>query len=808
MKHLFLALLFLLLTIWAQAQSKTITGILRDAQAEPAVAATIQLFRSLDSSFIKGTSSDLNGKFQLQNLPNDKYYLVITGLMYKKYQSANLTINEQQNQIDLPLIVLLPAKEIQLKEVVVTAKKPLIEQDIDKTIVNVEAMISAATSNTLEVLEKTPGVIVDENGNINLNGKSGVLVLIDGRSTYMSGADLAAYLRSLPGGMLDRIELMDNPPAKYDAEGGAVINIRLKRNRALGLTGNLSSSVSQGQTTRSIHSFHLNYNKAKINWLINLGYGTDANAVEDMMDRELFSTEKTTLSQTHTENFFDQASRGVNARVGLDYNLSSKSILGAQVFLQNRPRENANNYTTETLDPNTNSILYYSGNTQGSYDWLNQGANLNFQHKFNDRGRELTADLNYLRYESTGEILFNNYQDELHDNTFRNLLLSDIDIYNVKADYQHPLKNKALLEAGFKSSSVKNDNNSLFENLENTSYTTDYGRSNHFVYHEKIHAAYASLRKNGKRWGTQLGLRMESTQILGDLLPNEALIGEQFTQNFSNLLPSVYVSYKLDSLGHHTLGLNYNTRLNRPNYQEFNPFLAYVDNYSYTQGNTNLRSAYMTRLDLRYQYQQLLNVSISYNRGKNFLTQAIELLDGQYISRPQNLGKAQMILLAVGLNLKPLKFWSLNANFQTAQIGFAGNVYTENIDKQVLAYKINLTNQFTLPKGWSAELAGNMTSRDFNGQNIVDPRYRVFFGLQKKILKDKGRIKLSAEDLFRTWVFREEAVAIRQTEQLRVNRSDTQRIGLAFTYRFGNEKWGRKRKHQDNAADEEVGRVN
>ena len=221
MKHLFLALLFLLLTIWAQAQSKTISGILRDAQAEPAVAATIQLFRSLDSSFVKGTSSDLNGKFQLQNLPNDKYYLVITGLVYKKYQSANLTISEQQNQIELPLIVLLPAKEIQLKEVVVTAKKPLIEQDIDKTIVNVEAMISAATSNTLEVLEKTPGVLVDNNGSISLNGKQGVLVLIDGRSTYMSGQDLAAYLKSLPGAVLDKIELMDNPPAKYDATASA-----------------------------------------------------------------------------------------------------------------------------------------------------------------------------------------------------------------------------------------------------------------------------------------------------------------------------------------------------------------------------------------------------------------------------------------------------------------------------------------------------------------------------------------------------------------------------------------------------------
>lgn len=808
MKHLFLALLFLLLTIWAQAQSKTISGILRDAQAEPAVAATIQLFRSLDSSFVKGTSSDLNGKFQLQNLPNDKYYLVITGLVYKKYQSANLTISEQQNQIELPLIVLLPAKEIQLKEVVVTAKKPLIEQDIDKTIVNVEAMISAATSNTLEVLEKTPGVLVDNNGSISLNGKQGVLVLIDGRSTYMSGQDLAAYLKSLPGAVLDKIELMDNPPAKYDATGGGVINIKLKRNRSRGLTGNTSASLSQGQTTRSYLGLNLNYNQPKVNWFGNLWYSSDGNYVDDTFDRKLFSSTGTLNTEIHSRNYFENFSQGINAKLGVDYTLSPKSVVGAQVFTQTRPREEGSSYLTESFHPNSSQLLNTNGEAQGAYDWLNHGVNLNFLHKLNDKGREFSADLNYLYYQSSGEKLFNNFQAELPSNTFKNLLINQANIYNFKADYVHPLPKKFMFEAGFKASMVTNDNNAGFENLLNGYYSADYSRSNHFVYHENISAAYASVRKNWQRWGGQLGLRAENTYLLGDLLPNEALTGEQFTQNFTNLFPSVFLNYKLDSLGNHTLAFSYNVRLNRPSYQQFNPFLVYIDNYYYAQGNVDLMPSNMYRTDLTYKYKQFFNASFSYNRGRNFLNPATELKDSIYITRPYNFqGKAQMLLLSLGLNLKPVKNWSLNANINVAHFTFAGQTYSETLDRTALVARGGITNQFTLPKAWSAELSFFWTGGELSGQNLSRSRYRIFAAMQKKLWKDMGSIKLSAEDIFHSWIQREQSLAIRQTEQTRVNSSDTQRIGLAFSYRFGNEKWARKRKTQDGAA-EEAGRVN
>ena len=808
MKHLFLALLFLLLTIWAQAQSKSISGTLRDAQAEPAIAATIQLFRSHDSSFVKGTSSDMSGKFELHNLPNDLYYLKISGLVYKNHYSANLNLNNPPNQLDLPVIILLPAKEIQLKEVVVTAKKPLIEQDIDKTIVNVEAMISAATSNSLEVLEKTPGVLVDQNGSISLNGKQGVLVLIDGRSTYMSGQDLAMYLKSLPGAVLDKIELMDNPPAKYDATGGAVINIKLKRNRSRGLTGNTSGTLSQGQKTRSYLGLNLNFNQPKVNWFGNLWYSSDGNYVDDTFDRKLFSNTGILNTQIHSRNYFDNFSEGINAKLGVDYNLSSKSVIGAQVFTQTRPRAETSNYLTESFNPASSLLLTTNGTAQGNYDWLNHGVNLNFLHKLNDKGREFSADLNYLYYQSSGEKQFNNFQDELASTTFKNGLINEANIYNFKADYVHPLPNKLMLEAGVKASMVTNDNNAGFENLLNGYYSTDYSRSNHFVYHENISAAYASVRKNWQRWGGQFGLRAENTYLLGDLLANEALTGQQFTQNFTNLFPSVFLNYKLDSLGNHSLAFSYNVRLNRPNYQQFNPFLVYIDNYYYSQGNVDLMPANMYRTDLTYKYKQFFNASFSYNRGRNFLNPATELKDSVYITRPYNFqGKAQMLLLSLGLNLKPIKNWSLNVNVNIAHFTFSGQTYSETLDRKALVARGGVTNQFTLSKAWSTELSVFWTGGELSGQNMSRSRYRVFAAVQKKLWKDMGSLKLSLEDIFHSWIQREESLAIRQTEQTRVNSSDTQRIGLAFSYRFGNEKWARKRKTQDGAA-EEAGRVN
>lgn len=810
MKLLFIAFLivFLPIGLLAQTKPKTIAGTIKDTKNEWVIGATVKLLKASDSTLVKGEIANENGFFQFKNLQNGTYLLSVTAVAYKLYKSVHLIIDDNQTNIVLPVIILLPAKNTELKEVVVTAKRSLIEQDIDRTIVNVESMISAATSNTLEVLEKTPGIQVDNNGNISLNGRSGVLVLIDGRSTYMSGQDLAAYLKSLPGGMLDKIELIDNPPAKYEAAGVGVVNIRLKKNRSLGLTGNVSSSYSQGVTARTYQVINLNYNKKKLNWFGNIGYNTDANYVDDYYDRKLFTTERNLKSQVLLQNNFDYKSHGIATRAGLDYTLSPKTIIGFQVNLQTRPRQMRYDFESKSYDAALVLNAINTGISNSNFDWNTKGTNLNFQHKLNDKGRELSADLNYINYESVGNQQFKNFANANPTDAFRYDLRNDIAIYNLKADYVHPLKNKAMFEAGIKSSVVNNDNDSRYSDTKNNQMTSDFSKSNHFIYHENINSAYLNTRKSWKRLSVQAGLRLENTILKGNLLANEYVKESTFTQNFTNLFPTFFFNYKLDSLGKNSLGISFAKRINRPNYEQFNPFLVFRDKFSYTQGNPELHPQYMYRLELRYQYKQILTMGLSYNRAHDFVFQTVEAKDTIFITRPANIGQGRMFLLNTNIMLNPQKWWMMNVNLQTAYLTLKGIAYTETFDSSIPVYKINVNNQFTFSKEWSAELSGYYSSKDLNAQTTVQSRYRLLAAVQKKVLKNKGLLKFTFEDILHSWIQLENSFAIKQSTQYHRNESDTQRIGLAFSYRFGNETFARKRRHNDNAAEDEKGRVN
>lgn len=801
-----LCLLFLTFKTMAQSKNQTITGTVKDTQNETVVGAIVKLFKAADTSFVKGEITNDNGKFRFTNLLNGQYLLSISSVGFKEYKSTILKIHETQNTIDLPIIILLPAKT-ELKEVVVVAKRPLIEQDIDKTIVNVESMISSATSNTLEVLEKTPGVTVDENGGISLNGKNGVLVLIDGRVTHLSGQDLAAYLKSLPGGLLDKIELIDNPPAKYDAAGNAVINIRLKRNRAKGLTGNLSTSYSQGITARIYNVLNLNFNRKKWNWFGNIAYNRDANSGFDYYDRKFYSAESQLQSQVNLQNNFGYSSRSWLSKVGFDFNLSPKTTIGGQMNFQNRPKNEDFDFESKTYTPFFALDSVNTGTTNGDFIWQSKDLNLNFLHKFDDKGKELSGDFNYIKYKSDGNQIFENFTNGRESNDFRYDLLNDIDIYNLKMDYTQPLKNKILFEAGLKSSIVNNDNDSQYFDKKSNVLTPDFSKSNHFVFRENINAAYINTRKNWERVGFQLGLRLENTQLKGNLLANVAIQESVFTQNFTDVFSTTFLSYKLDSLGKNNISISFSNRINRPNYQQFNPFLVFRDSYSYTTGNPDLKPQYQSRFEMRYQKGQILNISLMYGAFRDVISQTTEAVNSLFITKSNNIAKGSQLILSTNLTLNPTKWWRANVNWGVARLAFKSKIYTENLDLTLFSSRLNLYNQFTFKQGWSGEFNPYFSAKDLNGQMITNPRYRVFAAVQKKIMKDKGSLKISFEDIFHSWIQVSNSLAIKQSEQYYRNEMDTQRISFAFNYRFGSENLTRKRRHNDNAADSEKGRV-
>jgi hypothetical protein len=808
-------LTFLIALTFQQAisqKSKSISGTVKNTRNEVLADASVKLIKAPDSSLVKGETTNNNGKFQFNNLQDGNYLLVISSVGHKKFNSAPITVDELHHTIVLPVVILSLSGNNQLKEVVVTAKRPLIEQDIDKTIVNVDAMISAATSNTLEVLEKTPGVTVDMNGSITLNGKQGVLVLIDGRATHMSGQDLASYLKSLPGGMLDKLELMDNPPSKYDAGGGAIINIKLKKNRDRGLTGNISSSYSQGIMARTANTLNINYNRRKYNWFGNIGYSSDGNKAIDLTDRMYFTPDNEMFSRVFLDNTNYYSSSGLTSRLGLDYTLSDKTILGFQVNLQTRPRTDKSLFETRSFDTGMGLDSTNTGTSINKNDWLNTGANINFQHKLSKPGRELSGDLNYIRYQSEGDQYFSNYVEmpgtpKSNSGNFRYGINSGITIYNAKVDYVHPLKNKASFETGLKSSIVENDNDSRYYNTTSSGDVAEDSRSNHFIYDENINSAYLSFRKNWKRLGGQVGMRAENTRLKGNQVGNSMVPHSESRQNFTDVFPTFFISYKLDSTGNHTITGSFARRINRPNYQQFNPFLVFRDNYTYATGNPDLKPNYQSRIELRYNYKQLLSLGLQYGHTVNMLVPSTEAVGNIFINRPYNIGEGAVIILSTNLNVKPTKWWMLNTNILVGHMEVKGTLYDQTLNPSFYSYRLNLMNQFTFKKGWSAELVGHFTGKDLNQQSISNSRRRLNGAIQKKLFKDKASLKLTYEDMFHMWKSEENSIGIKQASFYRLNEFDSHRVGISFSFRFGNETFARKRRHSDNAAENEKARV-
>ncbi|RFM34122.1 outer membrane beta-barrel protein [Chitinophaga silvisoli] len=676
-------------------------------------------------------------------------------------------------------------KQVQLKSIEVTSKKPLLEQSIDRTVVNVDAMISAASSNTLEVLNKTPGVTVDQNGTINLNGK-GVLVLINGRTTYMSGQDLANYLKGLPGSTLDKIELMDAPPAKYDAGGGAVINLRLKKSTILGLTGNISLSATQGIYARTNNSLNVNYNYKKMNWFAGLSYNRDAEYNDDKTNRDYYAENLSVFLHSRVKG----RSNTKGIRLGMDYNASAKTVLGFEVNAQQRPSIYTRNYTSEANNDSSSR-----GYTYSDANWKNLSGNLNFLHRFNNKGHEISADASYISYKN------NDMQDLNNDNDyFHYKLLSDMRIFAVKADYVHPIG----IEAGVKSSFVKNDYDSRYLNEKIMQVDSN---SNHFIYDENINAAYISARKKWKRWGAQAGLRIENTNIQGRQPGNTAIAPSLFTRSYTQAFPTVFLSYKMDSAGNHTLSWNLGRRVNRPNYQQLNPFIAFENSYTYSTGNPNLKPQTNYRTELKYQYKQWLGLGLQYNWFKDIIFTMSDVVDNIYISKPDNVAKGFIFMFLANVSAHPAKWWSLNGNIMTGRAQLHGKAFTTALNSGIFSVRVRLYNQFDLSHGWSAEASGDYSGVNLNGQDITNPRYIMYAAVQKKLWHNKATLKLNMDDIFHSSGQTGHSEGVKDSYYTHRGIYDSQKVSVAFTYRFGRETFARKRNHSDNTADQEQERA-
>ena len=812
---LFIAALYIFSTTAHAQTSAVITGFIKDEQGKGLQAVTASLLRRKDSSLAKLAVSDATGKYEFVNSKPGQYFVSVSLVGYVKTNSA--IIEAANANIKLPDLVLKAASK-DLAEVTVQAKKPFIETKIDKTVVNVEASPTSAGATALEILEKSPGVSVNSDGAISLRGKAGVIVMLDGKPTYMSSSDLANLLKNMPASALDQVEIMTNPSAKFDASGNSgIINIKTKKGRSNGFNGSFTLGASTSffnpygalyLIPKSQNSFNFNYKHNKINFFgsYNPNFFRGRNALN--IDRNFYTNGVLDGSSSLLTNFkfgnFNQT-----LKLGLDYQADKKNLFGVVVSgfaFDGHPTP----VTTSTLkDQNGNTSSILESLTNNNTHLKNFTGNLNWKHNFDSAGRELTADLDYVVYRNISDLLlttnvYNASGTQLGQPLYlQGNLPSDISIWSFKSDYTLPFKN-GRLEAGVKSSLVTNDNKVDYSReLPDKSWIPD-SRSNHFIYDENINAAYINVNKQIKKWTLQGGLRAENTIAKGKQVSNDST----FTRNFTNLFPTAFISYAVNK--NNQLTVSYGRRITRPNYQDLNPFTYFLDSLTYRVGNPYLLPQFTHNIELSYAYKSKFIVTANYNNTNDVISQILRQNSATKITynTSENIARFTNIGLSITAPASFTSWW--NANFFTNIYNnhYVGVYNADPIDISYTSFMVNITNSFTFSKkkGFSGELSGFYRYKTVDQLAVSEPVYQMGIGLQKQIMQGKGTLRLNVRDPF-AWQRFASSIRYSDIDLHALARPDVRQATFTFTYRFGKNTPGSQPRRRNSGAQDEQNRV-
>lgn len=807
-----LTLAWVLIGFTLKAQTGRIRLKVEDSENRKLAAVTATLLRTKDTGIVKVELSDGEGQVDFQKLTPGAYTVALTSTGFQPLQSPIVTISADQPVKDLGALQMQPASK-NLEAVTITSRKPFIEQKIDKMVVNVDAAVTNAGSTVLEVLEKSPGITVDNDGNISLKGKQQVLVMMDGKPTYLGPTELANLLKSMPSSLVEQIEIMTNPSSKYDAAGNSgIINIRTKKNKQYGFNGSINLAYTQGRYWRSNDNFNLNYRNGKFNFFANGSY-SKWNSFQDLEIKRTFVDPQTGVKDavfeqvTHMRNISDNYS----LKLGADYFLSKKTTLGVVATGLRNPERFSSNGLSFLMNGGGNTDSVVQANSHNDNIWKNGTVNLNLRHRFDSTGKELTADLDYAAYNSRTAQTFTNTtfdpkMNMLHEENLRGDLPVTIRIYTAKMDYTQTL-GKAKIETGVKSSYVNTTNAANYFIVSNGGETVDYGKTNMFDYKENINAAYLNYSRQFGKLGVQAGLRYEYTWLEGYQHGNPQRSDSLFQRNYGNLFPTLFLSYEAGK--NHQWGFNIGRRIDRPAYQDLNPFLFFLDNYTYQAGNPYLRPQYTNNVELSHTFKGFLTTTLNYSHTKDFHTETfeqVELPNGEMgyatIVRQGNIGRRDNAGISVSAQIPVQKWWTaiVYTNFNYSK--FRGDLNNETVDVEASTLLLNINNQFKFKKGWSAELSGFYRTKGAEGQILINPLGQASAGAAKQVLKGKGTMKLSLRDMFYTNKVSGN-INFQNTQAYFRNVRDTRQITVSFLYRFGKPIKGAPQRRNGGSGDEQ-----
>jgi iron complex outermembrane receptor protein len=807
-KNTILAIILVMLTVQAIGQRNgKVSGFLSN-NAKAIENASITLLKAKDSVLVKAAVSDKNGGFIFENINYGTYLVVVNNIGFQRYLSPVITLSADKPDITLGTISIEPTVN-SLGEVTVTSRKPFLEMKADKMVVNVDASPSNAGSTALEVLEKSPGVTVDKDGNISLKGKQGVTILVDGRPTYMASEDLANMLRGMNANQLDQIEIMTNPPARFDASGNSgVINIRTKKIKTKGFNGNINTTYGQGVYPKAGIGTNLNYRINKLNIFGNYNYSYREAYQQFSILRNFINPSTKNITGTFDQRAYMPDSRNTHSgKIGIDYTFSKRT--SAALTLNGFGTKMEYNNKSTSLLTDGNGILQSTtyGNTLMTPNVTNYSSNFNLRHQFDSTGKEISFDADYISYKDKHRQRFINSIYNAGgtiigkaDSLFGDLP-SGFDVYAAKLDYVQPLKNKGRFEAGGKLSFVTSDNNMKFDSIINGNRVPDITRSNYFIYKEHVYAAYISLNTPlNNKLSLQAGLRYEYTDARGDQVTSNI----QFKNSYGQFFPTLYLSYNLNDKN--MFSVNAGRRIMRPQYRNLNPFVFIVDRYTYQKGNPYLQPQFSNNVELSHTYAGMLTTTLNYSATSGVISEVIEQNETTketFLIR-KNIASLKQYGLAVNFYKSVTKWMTLSFNANLFNNRYKGIVNDTLINLSVNSGNFNAAIQTKLGKGWDAELNGFYNTRGVDGVMVYKSMGMFSFAVSKTVLKNQGKITLNYRDPFKLQRFY--GTTRYATVDATINsRWENSILNLTFNYRFG--KSFKTNKRSSGSASEEASRM-
>jgi hypothetical protein len=801
-------LLFLLcLSQAAFAQDAVISGKLTDEKASPLRFANVALLKAADSVFVAGVLTDSEGRFSLKMPAPGKFILRFSSIGFGEKRTEPFDIAPNAPSKDLGTLTMqeLPRN---MKDVTVTALRPTITQLADRMVVNVQGTAMAAGATAFDVLSRSPGVFIDQDGNIQLNGKSGVTVMIDGKLTYLSANDLRTMLQGMSAENIKNIEIITNPSSKYDAEGSSgILNINLKKNDRQGMNGSVYGSYNYNGKQHGFSSGgNINYNSGKWTTYMTVDMARRVGGREATFTRVFYGRNETTyFDQVATGNFVVQGPPAV--RIGVDYNLTTRHSIGVMTYYVNNKAKS--DFLTDTYLGNApgQPSLYIDANNYSSNRFTNRTTNLHYLGKLDTNGTTFSADFDYVKITNRGESDFLNYYDSLQrqTQTVKDFLYTytpnGFDIYSGKVDFTRPLPGGKKLELGAKASRVISDNDSRFY-FNNNGKIIDPKRTNHFNYREKIYAAYVNYSgKLGKKLSVQAGLRAEHTNSLG----NSITKGQVTERSYTNLFPSLFVQQNVSE--NYGIGYSYTRRIQRPNYGNLNPFRFYRDPYTWIEGNPYLRPQYAHSFSMANTFKKTYILTLSYLMTKDVISElpSLNADSATTIYYTGNVNDGHNLSMTAIVPVRIMKNWDVNNTLIVAYTKFTMEYNKKDIVNDQVFYMLQSNHTIVLPKDFKIELNGLYRGPSVSGLYQIDPWVRVDMAVKKSFLKKKLDLSINATDLFKG-----QRLIFKTDIEGNINDFDqyfrTRTIGATLRYHFSK---GKKveTKNRNNSL-EEVNRTN